>query len=444
MDVAAFWGDVSEESYRRYSVQAIIGNGAYGMVVRAKDEQTSELRAVKRIAPVFRDTTFVMRTLREIRLLRHFSHPNIITLHSLLWSETEDFDALFMVVDYMDCKDLYQAFIRPSRVVDRPTLLSVTAQMLAGLAHIHALGVIHRDLKPENVLLDSAGVVKLCDFNLSRSVVGAGDGQQLEGLAPSDAADDHIGGAEPPDPSPVPLVARHMTQHVASRWYRAPELLLGEPYTTAIDLWSIGCIFIELLDPQKRPIFPGKSSNNSGGAGGAMAAEDQLTVICGLLGWPSRGELDWASSAAEVSLVRCSGRVLSTASPAERERELQGKLLIRCGGAAADGEIEREGAGRDEDLEAAVAFGAAMLAFDPRRSHAPSYPTPPYLNLLPPHPSPNPLHHPPTRRRPTAEAALASSFLASCTPPEVEPENRALASFTTSNPAGTGSALDGN
>ena len=263
-----FFHGVSEAARGRYAIEAVIGKGAYGMVARVKDTETGELRAVKRIKPLFRNTRNALCILREIRLLRRFSHANIVTLHAVLRPEGQEFDALFMVMDYMDRHDLFRSFIQPPRQIERSTLQSVMAQVLAGLAHVHALGGIHRDLKPENVLIDAHGTIKLCDFNLSRSVDGAGNGLTLpsvgserDSLAGGDTMEQQSARDEqlpplqplppqppqPPQPQPQPqLIARQMTDHVCSRWYRAPELLLQLPYSTAVDLWSVGGIYFEV------------------------------------------------------------------------------------------------------------------------------------------------------------------------------------------------------
>ena len=204
---ATFWEGADVSARTRFTEFKKLGKGAYGSVVRLLDTATGEYCAVKRVEPVFRNRTWARRVLREIRLLRGFTHPNVVRLHCLLPPEDPRiFNAVWMVLDYMDRGDLYTSVIRPRVSLPRGTLRSYMGQMFAGLAHVHSVHGIHRDMKPENVLVDSRGTpssgattmrtfcshhayltlhahvfhahlpftghVKLCDFNLSRSTVG--------------------------------------------------------------------------------------------------------------------------------------------------------------------------------------------------------------------------------------------------------------------------------
>jgi len=169
--------------------------------------------------------------------------------------------------------------------------------LLVGLKYIHSAGVYHRDLKPANCLVNQNCSVKICDFGLARAI--GGEGAQADDKVQDEGSDQEI----PVGPGTVKK-KRVMTQHVVTRWYRAPELiLLQKGYTEAIDIWSVGCIFGELLQMQEEairfadrgPVFPGSScfplspERKRGGSGGqkSRGKNDQLEVIFGIIGTPS-------------------------------------------------------------------------------------------------------------------------------------------------------------
>ncbi|NWV31882.1 MK15 kinase, partial [Grantiella picta] len=203
---------------------------AYGIVWKAIDRQTGETVAVKKIFDAFRNRTDAQRTFREIMFLQEFGeHPNIIKLLDVIQAENDK--DIYLIFESMDT-DLH-AVIKKGNLLKDIHKCYILYQLLKATKFIHSGNVIHRDQKPSNILLDAQCCVKLCDFGLARSLC------QL--------SEDHS--------SPA------LTEYVATRWYRAPEILLASrSYTKGVDMWSIGCILGEML--LGKPLFPGTSTMN--------------------------------------------------------------------------------------------------------------------------------------------------------------------------------------
>lgn len=200
-----------------------IGHGAYGQVYSA-DHESGKKVAIKKVKP-FDHSTTSLRTLREIILLRHFDHENIIALFDIQTSGTlESFSEIYIIQDLMGT-DLYQV-IR-SQQLSPDHCQYFTYQILRALKAIHSANVMHRDLKPSNLLVNENCDLKVCDFGLARFVTN------------------------------IPEKPSLMTEYVVTRWYRAPEVMIDPTdYTKAIDMWSVGCILAEMLTGE--PLFPGK------------------------------------------------------------------------------------------------------------------------------------------------------------------------------------------
>jgi serine/threonine protein kinase len=214
-------GDIFE-CLERYDLKQLVGKGAYGKVCSAHDQVTGREVAIKKIASTFRNAADARRTLTEIRILRCLGeHENIISLIDLFPPPNlPKFDDLYAVYDLMQT-DLHQVLKSPQRISSEQ-MCYIMYQVFRGLKYIHAAGIIHRDLKPSNLLLSSDCDIKICDFGLS-----TWNGSQT-----------------------------YTPEYVVTRWYRAPELLLScSDYDYAIDIWSAGCIFAEILG--RRPLFPG-------------------------------------------------------------------------------------------------------------------------------------------------------------------------------------------
>ncbi|KAI0563537.1 mitogen-activated protein kinase 7 [Gracilaria domingensis] len=158
-------------------------------------------------------------------LLRHFNHEHIVTLKDvyLPTRDPSDFQEVYFVTDLMEF-DLHQ-LIASNQAISADHTQYLTYQLLSGLKYIHSAGVIHRDLKPSNILLTQQCQLKICDFGLARDAPRTEETQE------------------------------RMTAYVATRWYRAPEILLGGRYSEAVDVWSVGCILAEIV--LRRPLFPG-------------------------------------------------------------------------------------------------------------------------------------------------------------------------------------------
>ncbi|XP_029779119.1 mitogen-activated protein kinase 15 isoform X2 [Suricata suricatta] len=220
--------EVDRHVAQRYWLKRRLGKGAYGIVWKAVDRRTGEVVAIKKIFDAFRDKTDAQRTFREIVLLQELGdHPNIIRLLDVIPAENDR--DIYLVFEPMDT-DL-SAVIGKGRLLQDVHKRFITYQLLRATKFIHSGGIIHRDQKPSNILLDASCLVKLCDFGLARPLGGLREGP--EGPA--------------------------LTDYVATRWYRAPELLLSSSwYTPGVDMWSVGCVLGEMLCG--RPLFPGTST----------------------------------------------------------------------------------------------------------------------------------------------------------------------------------------
>ncbi|CAK9314692.1 unnamed protein product [Citrullus colocynthis] len=237
-----FFSDYGDAS--RYKIQEVIGKGSYGVVCSAIDTRTGDKVAIKKIHNIFEHISDAVRILREIKLLRLLRHPDIVEIkHIMLPPSRRDFKDIYVVFELME-SDLHQV-IKANDDLTREHYQFFLYQLLRALKYIHTANVYHRDLKPKNILANANCKLKICDFGLAR-------------VAFSD--------------TPTTIF---WTDYVATRWYRAPELCgsFFSKYTPAIDIWSIGCIFAEVL--MGKPLFPGKN------------VVHQLDLMTDLLGTPS-------------------------------------------------------------------------------------------------------------------------------------------------------------
>jgi len=232
-----------------------VGEGTYGVVYKAKDKKTSELLALKKIRLEAEDEGIPSTAIREISLLKQLQHPNIVRLYDVVHTEKK----LTLVFEFLD-QDL-KKYLDASgeNGLDISTVKSFLFQLLCGIAYCHEHRVLHRDLKPQNLLINMEGELKLADFGLARA---------------------------------FGIPVRSYTHEVVTLWYRAPDVLLGSrKYSTQVDIWSVGCIFAEMVNG--RPLFPGVSE------------QDQLHRIFKVLGspsskvWPTMGELPEAKKLPE-------------------------------------------------------------------------------------------------------------------------------------------------
>ncbi|CAI0381084.1 unnamed protein product [Linum tenue] len=234
-----------------------IDEGTYGVVFRAKDSKSGEIVALKKVKMEREREGFPLTALREINILLSLHHPSIVDVKEVVVGS--NLDSIYMVMEYMehDLKGLMESMKQPFSQSEVKCLM---LQLLEGTKYLHDNWVLHRDLKTSNLLLNNRGELKICDFGLAR--------QYGSPLKP-------------------------YTQMVVTLWYRAPELLLGaQQYSTAIDMWSLGCIMAEMLS--KQPLFNGTKEY------------DQLDKIFRTLGTPN--ETIWPGfaklSKARVNFVK--------------------------------------------------------------------------------------------------------------------------------------------
>ncbi|KOH00829.1 mitogen-activated serine/threonine-protein kinase FUS3 [Saccharomyces eubayanus] len=234
-----------------FQLKSLLGEGAYGVVCSATHKPTGEIVAIKKIEP-FDKPLFALRTLREIKILKHFKHENIITIFNIQRPDSfENFNEVYIIQELMQT-DLHRVI--STQVLSDDHIQYFIYQTLRAVKVLHGSNVIHRDLKPSNLLINSNCDLKVCDFGLARIIDEAG------------ADDPEATGQQ-----------NGMTEYVATRWYRAPEVMLTSArYSRAMDVWSCGCILAELF--LRRPIFPGRDYRH------------QLLLIFGVIGTPQSDE----------------------------------------------------------------------------------------------------------------------------------------------------------
>eukprot|EP00824_Muranothrix_gubernata_P013008 TRINITY_DN2728_c0_g1_i1.p1 TRINITY_DN2728_c0_g1~~TRINITY_DN2728_c0_g1_i1.p1 ORF type:complete len:412 (+),score=88.41 TRINITY_DN2728_c0_g1_i1:277-1512(+) len=226
-----------------YTAERVVGNGSFGVVFQAQVADTGEIVAIKK---VLQDKRFKNR---ELQIMRMLDHPNIVELKHCFYTNGEKTDEMYLnlVLEFVP-ETVYRMSRHYSKAKQPLPMLYVKLyiyQLCRSLGYLHSLGICHRDIKPQNCLLDpTAHIVKLCDFGSAKMLVKG-------------------------EPN---------VSYICSRYYRAPELIFGATdYSTAIDVWSLGCVMAELMLGQ--PLFPGESG------------VDQLVEIIKVLGTPTRDEI---------------------------------------------------------------------------------------------------------------------------------------------------------
>jgi serine/threonine protein kinase len=235
----------------RFEVIKDIDEGAFGIVQMARNKETGEIVAIKKIKRKYNNWEECMN-LREIKSLKKLKHVNIIKLKEVFKLEQE----LYLVFEFCRTNifkfynDEYKA---KGRQMPEPLIKSIVYQIVSALAYIHKLGFFHRDLKPENLLITDRNVVKMADFGLAREIRSS-----------------------PP-----------YTEYVSTRWYRAPEILLKSTnYNSPVDIFALGCIMAELY--LQAPLFNGASEM------------DQLSKIFAVLGSPGKNWPEGTKLASQV------------------------------------------------------------------------------------------------------------------------------------------------
>nr|XP_017221605.1 PREDICTED: cyclin-dependent kinase F-4-like [Daucus carota subsp. sativus] len=222
----------------KYKIIKEVGSGSFGSVFKAMNTQSGEVVALKRLNKEFHSWEECLN-LREVKSLKKMRHANIVKLKEIIGEN----NFLFFVFEYMDC-NLYQFMSTRTKPFSETEIRNWCFQVFQGLAYMHERGYFHRDLKPENLLVNG-DIMKIADLGLAREI-----------------------NSSPP-----------YSEYVATRWYRAPEILLAAPiYGPAVDMWAMGAIMAELLT--SCPLFAGVNQQH------------QMYRICSVLGTPT--EVDWA------------------------------------------------------------------------------------------------------------------------------------------------------
>uniref|UniRef100_A0A1B6F466 cyclin-dependent kinase n=1 Tax=Cuerna arida TaxID=1464854 RepID=A0A1B6F466_9HEMI len=217
----------------KYESIGVVGEGSYGIVMRCRHKETGQVVAIKKFIETEDDHNVRKMALREIRMLKKLHHDNLVNMIEVFRRKRR----FYLVFEYMDHTVLDELEENPKGLGEKVTRQHMF-QVIRGIDFCHKNNIVHRDVKPENILVSNQGVIKLCDFGFARTLTTG---------------------------------CETYTDYVATRWYRAPELLVGDTkYGRAVDIWAIGCLFAEIMSGD--PLFPGESDI------------DQLYQIIKLLG----------------------------------------------------------------------------------------------------------------------------------------------------------------
>lgn len=358
-----------------YEVIRQVGIGSYGAVCEAIHKPTGRQVAIKKALNLFDDKIDCKRILREVQLLRLLKHSgsNVVKLYEILDPvDPTNFNCIYMVLEYAqsDIKKLVKSAIHLQLI----HIQKLVYNLLVGLKFIHSAGVLHRDLKPANILINEDCSVRICDFGLARSIVGV-EGTSISGMIKkikmseelATASDDEdvkikssslasigtgSGTEDMTDVKPAMPTStfapkgyeedkkhevhkkliktkeqrrnmkRQLTGHVVTRWYRAPELILLEKdYGPAIDIWSVGCIFAELLSmikenaptyQSRQPLFPGMScfplspdhATCVEDGDFPSSSSDQLNVIFDVIGTPNKEDYSYVTDPKAIKYLK--------------------------------------------------------------------------------------------------------------------------------------------
>jgi len=204
----------------KYDNLGMVGEGSYGMVMKCKHKESGQIVAIKKFLESEDDKMVKKIAMREVRMLRKLRHENLVNLIEVFRRKKR----LYLVFEFVDHTVLDDLEKYPNGLSEM-TVRKILWQVLRGVEFCHSHNIIHRDIKPENILNSRNGVIKLCDFGFARTLAAPGE---------------------------------IYTDYVATRWYRAPELLVGDTkYGRAVDIWAVGCLITEMLTGD--PLFPGDS-----------------------------------------------------------------------------------------------------------------------------------------------------------------------------------------
>lgn len=288
----------------RYELLELLSKGYFSSVALGRDLVSSELIAVKQLKRANSSQGASKRSMREIKIMKRLDHPNIVKLHRVMRSARMRMDSsVYIVMEYLET-DLSKIFNSPS-YLKRKQIKEIFYQLICGVRYIHSASVLHRDIKPSNILLDSSLKLKICDFGMSRTL-------KEPAFIKLDYSTD--ASSEEDLPNLRPKMTRRLSMHVVTRWYRAPEvILLEENYSYPVDVWSLGCVFGELMQMNRknRPDYRDRSPLFGGDSCYPLSPDmtvryedgdlrftdtDQLNMITQILGTPSESDLSFLTS----------------------------------------------------------------------------------------------------------------------------------------------------
>ena len=211
----------------KYQVIEVIGEGAYGIVYKCKDRETDEIVAIKKFKEEYEKLP-KKEIKRELFALQTLKQENIVKFNEAFLNK----DHIYLVFEYCE-KNLLQLIEEYPKGLNPELIRSFVYQMCKAISYLHKKNIIHRDIKPENLLIKNNETIKICDFGFARKMKY----------------------------NEKTKVYEKMTEYITTRWYRAPELILGQGnYGPEIDFWSIGCLMGEMADGN--PVFPGEDEVN--------------------------------------------------------------------------------------------------------------------------------------------------------------------------------------
>lgn len=290
----------------KYTLLQRLGKGSYGSVCLARSNITGETVAIKSVKGIFENMYEAKRILREICIMRILNHPHIVRIIEVLVTE-KSFRTIYIVMESAQ-SDL-KKIVKSATYLNFDQVKYMLYQAVCGLRYIHSANILHRDLKPANILVNGDCTIKICDFGLSRSYQKI---NQFNEFDPESHMKVEHGRSLPRDKDNRDqnfVNKRELTLHVVTRWYRAPEvILLEKQYNKEIDIWSLGCVYAEILSLVKAnaphyiergPLFPGVScfplspdvKTNIKRMGYPCAENDQLNMIFNVLGTPKEDDL---------------------------------------------------------------------------------------------------------------------------------------------------------
>ena len=195
----------------KYEILGVVGEGAYGIVLKCRNKETGDILAIKKFKDTEDDEIILKNTQREIKMLKLLKYEHVVDLKEAFKRKGR----IYLVFEFVD-KNLLEVLEEKPTGLDPEFIKKIIYQLIKSINFCHEHNVIHRDIKPENLLINGDGSLKLCDFGFARF---------------------------------LPQKNEVLTDYVATRWYRAPELILGDPnYGKPIDMWAVACIMGELYD----------------------------------------------------------------------------------------------------------------------------------------------------------------------------------------------------